>query len=104
MSLKQVEEALTDFAVAEHDRAVVLKGEWGTGKTHLWRQLVLKKRDLFKPRNYSYVSLFGLNSLKDLKQALYENKVYRERAHIGPDESSLEGKRPAAPPLLSLRG
>lgn len=90
MSLKQVEEALTDFAVAEHDRAVVLKGEWGTGKTHLWRQLVLKKRDLFKPRNYSYVSLFGLNSLKDLKQALYENKVYRERAHIGPDESSLE--------------
>ena len=90
MSVTQVQQALTDFATAAEDRAVVLKGEWGTGKTHLWRQVVLKKRDVFKSASYSYVSLFGLNSLQDLKQALYENKVSRDRAHIGADESSLE--------------
>ncbi|KPB18190.1 Uncharacterized protein AC516_3945 [Pseudomonas amygdali pv. sesami] len=51
---------------------------------------MLESRDSFHKRNYSYVSLFGLNSLKDLKKSIYENKVYRERAHIASDESSFE--------------
>ena len=51
---------------------------------------MLESRDSFHKRNYSYVSLFGLNSLKDLKKSIYENKVYKERAHIASDESSFE--------------
>jgi hypothetical protein len=51
---------------------------------------VRESRDSFNKRNYSYVSLFGLNSLKDLKKSIYENKLYRERAHIASDESSFE--------------
>lgn len=90
MSVSKVKSALVDFVKSEKDRAIVLKGDWGTGKTHLWKQVVLESRDSFCKRNYSYVSLFGLNSLKDLKKSIYENKVYRERAHIASDESSLE--------------
>lgn len=90
MSVKKVKSALVDFVKGEKDRAIVLKGDWGTGKTHLWKQVVLESRDSFHKRNYSYVSLFGLNSLKDLKKSIYENKVYRERAHIASDESSFE--------------
>lgn len=90
MSVKKVMSALVDFVKGEKDRAIVLKGDWGTGKTHLWKQVVLESRDSFHKRNYSYVSLFGLNSLKDLKKSIYENKVYRERAHIASDESSFE--------------
>lgn len=90
MSVKKVKTALVDFVKGEKDRAIVLKGDWGTGKTHLWKQVVLESRDSFRKRNYSYVSLFGLNSLKDLKRSIYENKVYRERAHIASDESSFE--------------
>lgn len=90
MSVIKVKAALVDFVKGEKDRAIVLKGAWGTGKTHLWRQVVNQSRDTFYKRNYSYVSLFGLNSLKDLKRAIYENKVYRERAHISSDESSFE--------------
>lgn len=90
MSVKKVKLALVDFVKGEKDRAIVLKGDWGTGKTHLWKQVVLESRDSFHKRNYSYVSLFGLNSLKDLKKSIYENKVYRERAHIASDESSFE--------------
>ncbi|WP_409280732.1 hypothetical protein [Pseudomonas defluvii] len=90
MSVKKVKSALVDFVKGEKDRAIVLKGDWGTGKTHLWKQVVLESRDSFYKRNYSYVSLFGLNSLKDLKKSIYENKVYRERAHIASDESSFE--------------
>ena len=90
MSVSKVQSALVDFVKGEKDRAIVLKGDWGTGKTHLWKQVVLESRDSFHKRNYSYVSLFGLNSLKDLKKSIYENKVYRERAHIASDESSFE--------------
>lgn len=90
MSVSKVKSALVDFVKGDKDRAIVLKGDWGTGKTHLWKQVVLESRDSFHKRNYSYVSLFGLNSLKDLKKSIYENKVYRERAHIASDESSFE--------------
>jgi len=90
MSVSKVKSALVEFVKGEKDRAIVLKGDWGTGKTHLWKQVVLESRDSFYKRNYSYVSLFGLNSLKDLKKSIYENKVYRERAHIASDESSFE--------------
>ena len=90
MSVSKVQSALVDFVKGEKDRAIVLKGDWGTGKTHLWKQVVLESRDSFHKRNYSYVSLFGLNSLKDLKKSIYENKVYRERAHIASDENSFE--------------
>ncbi|MDT9631077.1 hypothetical protein F6S08_07510 [Pseudomonas sp. JV449] len=90
MSVSKVKSALVDFVKDEKDRAIVLKGDWGTGKTHLWKQVVLESRVSFHKRNYSYVSLFGLNSLKDLKKSIYENKVYRERAHIASDESSFE--------------
>lgn len=90
MSVSKVKSALVDFVKVEKDRAIVLKGDWGTGKTHLWKQIVLESRDSFRKRNYSYVSLFGLSSLKDLKRSIYENKVYRERAHIASDESSFE--------------
>lgn len=90
MSVSKVKAALVDFVKYEKDRAIVLKGDWGTGKTYLWKQVVLESRDSFHKRNYSYVSLFGLNSLKDLKKSIYENKVYKERAHIASDESSFE--------------
>lgn len=90
MSVSKVKSALVGFVKGEKDRAIVLKGDWGTGKTHLWKQVVFESYDSFYKRNYSYVSLFGLNSLKDLKKSIYENKVYRERAHIASDESSFE--------------
>ena len=90
MSVRKVKSALVDFVKGGKDRAIVLKGDWGTGKTHLWKQVVLESRGSFHKRNYSYVSLFGLNNLKDLKKSIYENKVYRERAHIASDESSFE--------------
>jgi hypothetical protein len=87
--LSSIKEVLSTFGSEDNDRAVIFKGAWGTGKTHLWRQVVLEKRDLFQKRNYSYVSLFGINSLKNLKQALFENKVAKESAHIIPNETTL---------------
>lgn len=75
MSVIQVEKALHDFAVNRMGSAIVLKGEWGTGKTYLWNSVIAKNRSDFARVNYSYVSLFGINSLADLKRSVFENTV-----------------------------
>ncbi|WLI30727.1 hypothetical protein PSH61_06360 [Pseudomonas rhodesiae] len=75
MSVIQVEKALHDFAVKRMGSAIVLKGEWGTGKTYLWNSVIAKNRSNFARVNYSYVSLFGINSLADLKRSVFENTV-----------------------------
>lgn len=50
---------------------MVLRGRWGIGKTYLWKNRVLPAV-LIKPwkTRYSYVSLFGIGSLPELKVAL----------------------------------
>ena len=75
MSLIQVQNALEKFATASDDRAIVLKGAWGTGKTFLWNRVVQQKKEKFAKPKYSYVSLFGINSLADLKRQIFESSV-----------------------------
>ncbi|MEX5685424.1 P-loop NTPase fold protein [Pseudomonas silesiensis] len=80
MSVIQVKKALQHFAVNKEGRAIVLKGEWGTGKTFIWRQTIESHKASFSRTSYSYVSLFGLSSLSDLKRAIFTNIVQREKA------------------------
>ncbi|WP_210712576.1 P-loop NTPase fold protein [Pseudomonas sp. MWU349] len=80
MSIIQVEKALHDFSVKKMGSAIVLKGEWGTGKTFLWNSVIEKYRADFAHANYSYVSLFGINSLADLKRSIFENTVPSKKA------------------------
>jgi hypothetical protein len=91
MSITQVEKALTDFAVHKTGSAIVLKGEWGTGKTHLWNKVIKSHRGSFVRNTYSYVSLFGLNSLPDLKRSIFENSVPTDKAgSVATKESVIE--------------
>lgn len=50
--------------------AIAITGPWGVGKTFFWKRCIdgynLKKK-------YVYVSLFGLESLSDLKTHIYSN-------------------------------
>lgn len=81
MSVVQVEKALRDFAVKKNGSAIVLKGEWGAGKTYLWNSIIKKYRSDFGRVNYSYVSLFGVNSLADLNRSIFENTVPSVKAN-----------------------
>ncbi len=54
---------------------IAITGSWGIGKTFFWRSFldkqlsderVYKKDNVFN-RKYAYVSLFGLESLSDLR-------------------------------------
>ncbi|MDH2567947.1 P-loop NTPase fold protein [Acinetobacter baumannii] len=50
--------------------AIAITGPWGVGKTFFWKKFIEKNN--FK-RKYVYVSLFGLQSLGDLKTHIYSN-------------------------------
>lgn len=80
MSVSQVEKALIDFAVHKAGTAVVLKGEWGTGKTYIWRKVIESHCSELTRKSYSYVSLFGLNSLLDVKRSIFEKTVSSKKA------------------------
>jgi Cdc6-like AAA superfamily ATPase len=58
-----------------------IDGAWGVGKTFLWRQVLdqLRKAGGLPFTRYSYVSLFGLNSLDDMKSALFENMEWLDQ-------------------------
>lgn len=65
-----IEERLSDIIRSGNSFAVALTGEWGVGKTYLWKNFRDKNRDLFSGKKYAYISLFGLDSLESLKLAI----------------------------------
>jgi hypothetical protein len=54
-------------------KVIALSGKWGTGKTHLWNEGVLKSPDLHHKKGPLYVSLFGVRTLDDLKLKLLDS-------------------------------
>ncbi|WLF84891.1 P-loop NTPase fold protein [Moraxella sp. ZY210820] len=56
--------------------AIALTGEWGIGKTHFWKSFYNENRGKFKKPIYSYVSVFGIESLEALK---YEIAIQSQR-------------------------
>lgn len=75
MSVAMVREVATRFLKKQPPGVMVIKGAWGVGKTHLWNDLIRSKKDTLKPVKYSYVSLFGLKNLKELKTAVFANTI-----------------------------
>ncbi|MDV5363529.1 hypothetical protein QM066_27645 [Klebsiella pneumoniae] len=79
---------ILDEFLASDDREshAVIKGEWGVGKTHFWNRYYEGKRNKREIDQvaYSYVSLFGLNSIEEIKKKLFPStiplnqKLYRE--------------------------
>jgi hypothetical protein len=77
MSIETIKTEITRFLESEPPEVMAIKGKWGTGKTHLWNKLLGENKDKIKFGKYSYVSLFGINSLDVFKYAIFENTVNR---------------------------
>lgn len=81
--MESIESFLNNFLVSDH-RVAVIKGDWGVGKTHYWNSFYTKHSEGLDFNAYSYVSLFGVNSIGDIKKALYHcatpinEKKYKE--------------------------
>lgn len=75
MNISEKEERLK--GILEHNiknekigTAIAITGPWGVGKTFFWKRCV----DVYNfKKKYVYVSLFGLESLSDLKTHIYSN-------------------------------
>lgn len=66
--------------VAILQKSWLLREAGGVGKTYSWNKYLVeaKNADRVSLNKYSYVSLFGLNSLEAFKQAIFENVINRE--------------------------
>ena len=87
MSTKLVKEEILRFLSSSNEELLCIRGKWGTGKTWTWRDMLEVHRDKIKLKKYAYVSLFGLNSLAQVRTQVFQNTI--DTKHIG-KEVSLE--------------
>ena len=77
MSIKLVEDEIRRFLSSSEPEVVCITGQWGVGKTFAWNRYLrdARTKNQISLKRYSYVSLFGINSLDDLKYSIFENTV-----------------------------
>ena len=70
MSVSLIQTQVENFFKSETPEVIAIKGHWGVGKTFGWNKWLgeVKTAGRIGLERYSYVSLFGINSLDDLKQ------------------------------------
>ncbi|MCW9049269.1 MAG: hypothetical protein OQK50_02940, partial [Deltaproteobacteria bacterium] len=79
MSIEVIQDQIGRFLASEAPEVMSIKGAWGVGKTYAWSTYLAaaKNKNKIALGKYSYVSLFGINSLDDLKFSIFENMVNR---------------------------
>lgn len=80
MSLRKTKEQLIKLLEEQDNRVIALSGKWGTGKTHLWEDVVQGSEDE-RVQASLYVSLFGLSSIDQIKRKLIESATPGIEAH-----------------------
>ena len=71
MSVKIVRDKIQTFLANDKPEVLTIKGEWGIGKTYCWNKFSLDAKDSVVLEKYSYISLFGINSLETLRYAIF---------------------------------
>jgi len=80
MSIKIVKLQIKDFLSSDKPEVLAIKGAWGVGKTYSWKKFLLEANSQSRIAldKYSYVSLFGINSLEAFKYAIFEHVVSKD--------------------------
>lgn len=87
MSIEIIKSQIDKFLNSEIPEVMAIKGKWGVGKTYCWNKYLLEAKDnnRIKLNKYSYVSLFGINSLDAFKYAIFENVIDQNLVGTEPD-------------------
>jgi KAP-like P-loop domain-containing protein len=80
MPLKETKEHLLVLLGDAETKVIALSGKWGTGKTHLWGEVMKESKDE-TVNGALYVSLFGLSSIDQVKRKLIESVAPGAEAH-----------------------
>jgi Cdc6-like AAA superfamily ATPase len=91
MSIKLLATELSRFFGSVEPEVLCITGKWGVGKTYAWNYYLRQAQDghNVKLAKYAYVSLFGRNSLDDVRAAIVENTVNSGTPGEKPDLKSL---------------
>lgn len=95
MSTVTVRSVVERFLKEPFPSVLVIRGKWGVGKTYFWRSCVDAFKSESSRRQYSYVSLFGLSSIRDLQISACVNSG--DIANVrSPLASAIGAKTPAS--------
>jgi hypothetical protein len=75
LSVEITKTVLRDFLTNDSSDVLALTGAWGVGKTYAWRQALMANKENIKLPQYCYVSLFGINTMAELRMALFVKSV-----------------------------
>ncbi|MCC4821327.1 hypothetical protein LMH81_32920, partial [Vibrio lentus] len=75
MSVELVKEQVQRFLSSDTPEVLAIKGDWGVGKTYSWQKYVCEFKNHCAVNRYSYVSLFGINSIEEIKKATFLNTI-----------------------------
>lgn len=85
MSVELVREQVRRFLSTDTPEVLAIKGDWGVGKTYSWEQYIEDFKIECALKSYSYVSLFGINSIAELKQTTFLNTIDTKRIGEAPN-------------------
>jgi hypothetical protein len=77
VSIELVRSEIERFLSTDEPEAICISGPWGVGKTFAWNRYLKDAlaRNKIALGRYSYVSLFGVNSLEEFKYSIFENSM-----------------------------
>ncbi|AWZ00350.1 hypothetical protein RHODOSMS8_00797 [Rhodobiaceae bacterium] len=74
--MQDVKREIRRFLSSPVPEVLEIRGRWGVGKTYLWNREIESAscRSDIALNRYSYVSLYGLNDLDQVKQSIFDNR------------------------------
>ncbi len=90
-ALPLVKAEILRFLASDKPEVLCIRGKWGVGKTYTW-ETILKEAQQAKRvalGSYSYVSLFGLDSLAGFKTSIFENVIPMKSVGTDPTIATL---------------
>lgn len=101
MTLKTTKDHLVQLLSDQDNKVIALSGKWGTGKSHLWREVKAASRDE-AVKGALYVSLFGLRDLNQIKLKVLQSALPSAERHSAAWEKVRVGMEGAKKVLTSL--
>ena len=80
MSLQSTKSHLIQLLSEVDNKVIALSGKWGTGKSHLWREVMTSSSDQHV-KNAFYVSLFGLSDMNQIKLKIVQSAIPNAQAN-----------------------
>jgi hypothetical protein len=74
VTLSKAKANLLQILTDEDNKVIALSGRWGTGKSHLWREVRASSKDSAIEGSL-YVSLFGLTSMDQVKVKIVQSAI-----------------------------